>query len=114
MADTRGLTLGLLYGLALAVLAGCATVPTWAPGDPDDLTREHWELAVKAVDAKSKTDAQAAMDLLEKDITRMRTNSMTQAAAFTKVSAVTKAVDKGDWGTAHDALENIWVSYGRK
>ena len=58
------------------------------------MTAEHYSLALSAIDAKAKQDAQAALYLLRNDVTRMRTNSVEMQVALARIYAVTNAVDK--------------------
>ena len=101
----------LLSAAALVVgLLGCSTTRTWEPGAPDAATAEHYSLALAAIDARAKADAQAALYLLRTDILRMRTNTLEMQAALARVYAVTNAVDKEDWGTARKGVEALAAS----
>jgi hypothetical protein len=95
-------------------LAGCvSTGPSWNPGAPDAPTVEHYTLAMKAVQAKSKPDAQAAFYLLRSDVMRMRTNTLDQQAALAILYKVSNAVDKEDWATAQNGVLALAASYGK-
>ncbi len=109
----RGLSVLLAAAALVAGLLGCSSTPTWDPGAPDAMTAEHYSLALSAIDAKAKPDAQAALYLLRNDVTRMRTNSVEMQLALARIYAVTNAVDKEDWGTARKGLEVLAASYGR-
>lgn len=107
--------------LAFSV-AGCATAPTggstpgttsWSPGAPDALTSEHYQLAVAAIDKRSKTDAQAALHMLRDDVSRMRTNAPSMMAALALLYGVSNAVDAGDWDKARMRILELQASYGR-
>jgi hypothetical protein len=99
-----------LNAALLAVgLAGCAsTGPSWNPGAPDATTVEHYTLAMKAIQAKSKYDAQAAFYLM-----RMRTNIVDLQAALAILYSVSNAVDKEDWATAQNGALALQASYGK-
>ena len=115
MTWTRGTLSVWLIVVAFALgLLGCTSIATWDPGAPDALTVEHYDLALAAIEAKSKPDAQAALDLLRSDIQRMRTNSPTMMAALARVYGVTNAVDREDWGAARDGILELRASYGRR
>jgi len=104
----------LLGTVALvAGLVGCSSTPTWEPGAPDALTAEHYALALSAIDARVKPDAQAALYLLRADVTRMRTNAPEMQVALARLYAVTNAVDKEDWAAARTYMDMIRASYGR-
>jgi hypothetical protein len=95
-------------------LVGCAsTSPTWNPGAPDATTVEHYTLAMKAIQAKSKPDAQAAFYLLRSDVMRMRTNVVDLQAALAILYVVSNAVDKEDWATAQNGALALQASYGK-
>ena len=97
----------------LAAMIGCSSIPTWEPGAPDAMTAEHYALALSAIDAKVKPDAQAALYLLRADVTRMRTNTVDKQVALSRLYAVTNAVDKEDWAAARTSMEVLRTSYGR-
>lgn len=112
-----------MLGAALLVfcMAGCATstttastprTATWSPGEPDALTREHYDLAVAAIDRRAKTDAQAALNLLRDDVVRMRTNAPTMMSALALLYGVSNAVDAADWEKARAGILELRVSYG--
>ena len=101
--------------LALLVgLLGCSSTPTWDPGAPDAMTAEHYALAQKAIDAKSKHDAQAALYLLRTDVMRMRTNTVEMQIALARLYGAANAVDKEDWAAARPALQTLRANYGRQ
>jgi hypothetical protein len=95
-------------------LVGCiSTSPTWNPGAPDAETVEHYTLAMKAIQAKSQNDAQAAFYLLRSDAMRMRTNIVDIQAALAILYSVSNAVDKEDWATAQRGADALNASYGK-
>jgi hypothetical protein len=104
-----------LNATAIAVgLVGCAsTSPTWNPGAPDATTVEHYTLAMKAIQAKSQNDAQAAFYLLRSDVMRMHTNTLDLQAALATLYSVSNAVDKGDWATAERGALTLQANYGK-
>ena len=97
----------------LAGMVGCSSTPMWEPGAPDALTAEHYALALSAIDAKVKPDAQAALYLLRTDVMRMRTNTVDAQVALARLYAVANAVDKEDWAAARSSIEVLRTSYGR-
>ena len=111
---TRRTSLWLGAAVLLVGLLGCSSTPTWDPGAPDAMTAEHFALAQKAIDAKSKHDAQAALYLLRTDVMRMRTNIADMQIALAGLYAVTNAVDKEDWAAARPALQTLRANYGRQ
>ena len=111
-------TLSAIFGTAVLLvgLLGCASTststPTWSPGSPDALTHEHYLHAAAAIQAKSKHDAQAALFLLQTDVTRMRTNSVDMEIILAALYAVIDAVNKEDWDTARKVIQQVHTSYG--
>ena len=111
---TRSASLWLGAVALLIGLFGCSSTPTWDPGAPDAMTAEHYALTQKAIDAKSKQDAQAALYLLRTDVMRMRTNTVEMQIALARLYGVANAVDKEDWTAARAALQTLAVNYGRQ
>jgi hypothetical protein len=110
----RAFALVLGSSALVTVLLGCSSTPTWVPGAPDALTAEHYALAVSAIDANSKHDAQAALYLLRSDVLRMQTNIVEQQLALSRMYVAINAVDKEDWPAARSAIQVLAVSYGRQ
>ena len=77
------------------------------------MTAEHYALALQAIDAKAKADAQAALYLLRADVLRMQTNTAEMQLALARLYRVSNAVDKEDWATARNGLDVLAASYGR-
>lgn len=98
------LTLGLL---------GCASTPGWKPGQPDDSTTQHYQLALTAIEAKDEKNAEAALQLLSDDVTRMETNTVTQAGAHSALTGVLHEVSHQKWDQARTSLLKWNASYGR-
>jgi hypothetical protein len=95
-------------------LVGCVSAgPSWNPGAPDATTVEHYTLAMKAIQAKSQYDAQAAFYLLRSDVMRMRTNIVDSQAALAILYRVSNAVDKEDWATAQNGALALQATYGK-
>ena len=95
-------------------LVGCVSAgSSWSPGAPDAETVEHYTLAIKAIQAKSQNDAQAAFYLLRSDALRMRTNIVDKQAALAILYSVSNAVDKEDWATAQNGALALQASYGK-
>lgn len=104
-------------------LTACTSTPssgsakvtaTWSPGAPDALTSEHYQLAVAAIDKRVKTDAQAALNLLRDDVTRLRTNSYDMMSAMARLYGVSNAVDAGDWEKARAGIRELQAEYGHR
>ena len=111
---TRRTSLWLVAAALLVGLLGCSSTPTWDPGAPDAMTAEHYALTQKAIDAKSRPDAQAALYLLRTDVMRMRTNAVEMQVALARLYGVANAVDKEDWNAARAALQTLATNYGRQ
>lgn len=113
----------LLCVVAVAFgLTACATTSTtestkttasWKPGAPDAITSEHYNLAVGAIDKRAKTDAQAALNMLRDDASRMRTNAPDMMAALARLYGVSNAIDAGEWEKARTGIEALHVEYGQ-
>jgi hypothetical protein len=99
--------------IALGLVGCVSTGPTWTPGAPDATTVEHYTLAMKAIQAKSQYDAQAAFYLLRSDAMRMRTNTVDLQAALAILYSVSNAVDREDWATAQRGALALQASYGK-
>jgi hypothetical protein len=99
--------------IAVGLVACESTGPSWNPGAPDATTVEHYILAMKAVQAKSQYDAQAAFYLLRSDVMRMRTNIVDRQAALAILYAVSNAIDKEDWAAAQNGALALSASYGK-
>ena len=94
------------------ILEGCATTPaTTGPGIPDAMQLQHYEMVETAIEAKSKTEALAAIALLQSDVSRWRTNSVVIMKAFVDIAAITDAVDKEDWVMANKLFEDLTTTY---
>ena len=108
----------LSASLSAAVLTvgvlGCASTPSWRPGDPDASTTEHYQLAQAAIEARNQHNADAALELLSNDVSRMETNTATQAAALSDLHRVKNAVTHQNWDDARDRLLKWNASYGRR
>lgn len=94
------------------ILEGCATTPaTTGPGIPDAIQLQHYDMVKTAIEAKSKTEALAALALLQSDVSRWRTNSVVIMKAFVDQAAITDAVDKEDWVKANKLFEDLTTTY---
>ncbi len=94
-------------------LLGCASTPGWKPGQPDASTTQHYQLAMTAIEAKDQNNANAALQLLSDDITRMETNTLTQAEAQSELSGVSHALRHQEWDEARARLLKWHANYGR-
>jgi len=107
----------LSVALFVLALAGCtSTAPgtaTTGPGSPDEAQTQHYDMAMSGIVAKSKDDALPALALLQADAYRWQTNTWTLEAAMARLSAVTFAVDKGDWPLANKLMLDLKSRYGR-
>jgi hypothetical protein len=77
------------------------------------LTVEHYGLAMAAIVAKSKLDAQAAFHLLRDDVLRMRTNTLAVQASLAQLYRASNQVDREDWAAARDTTLALKRDYGR-
>ena len=104
-----------LLGAAVLIsgLLGCASTPGWKPGQPDDSTTQHYQLALTAIEAKDQKNADAALKLLSDDVARMETNSLTQAGANSALTGVLHEVSHQKWDQARTSLLKWNASYGR-
>lgn len=93
-------------------LGGCVTTPaTTGPGAPDEMQLEHYEMVKSAIDSKSRTEALAALALLQADVSRWRTNSLGIMKAFVDLGEITDAVNKEDWDLAYQLFNELTMSY---
>jgi len=101
-----------VYTLIALTLEGCATTPaTTGPGTPDMIQSQHYDMVKTAIEAKSKTEALAALALLKSDVSRWRINSAVIMKAFVDLSAITDAVDDEDWVTANNLFKELTTAY---
>jgi hypothetical protein len=93
-------------------VGGCSTTPTTTgPGAPDEMQLEHYEMVKSAIDSKSRTEALAALALLQADVSRWRTNSLDIMKAFVDLGEITDAVNKEDWDLAYQLFNELTMSY---
>jgi hypothetical protein len=120
----RGKLVALLSAaIVVPGLAACTSTPsnestkttaTWSPGAPDALTTEHYQLAVAAIDKRAQTDAQAALNLLRDDASRLRTNAYDMMSSMSRLYGVSNAIDAGDWDKARAGIRELQAEYGRR
>ena len=102
------LTTAILFLLS----GGCASPPaTTGPGTADEMQLQHYEMVKSAIEAKSRTEALAALALLQADVSRWRTNSAAIMKAFVDQGEITDAVNKEDWGLANELFLELTMSY---
>ena len=110
-------TFFLSAGLLILASGGCAsTEPGKAvtgPGTPDEIQMQHYEMVVSAIAAKKRVDALAALALLQADLFRWHTNTLTFADAMVDLSALTDIVDREDWGLANQQVLELESKYRR-
>ncbi len=120
MCKSEGKVNSALYNVVLFVvvtiftltLGGCVTTPaTTGPGAPDEMQQEHYEMVKSAIDSKSRTEALAALALLQADVSRWRTNSLDIMKAFVDLGEITDAVNKEDWDLAYQLFNELTMSY---
>jgi hypothetical protein len=113
MTSTSAKLFVLISAAVLVVgLLGCASGPTWKPGAPDAPTVQHYDLAKSAVAAKSKTNAQAAVYLLQNDVMRMETNSLTQETVLARLFELINYIQAEDWAKASEHLQLGYTEFG--
>jgi hypothetical protein len=93
---------------------GCATSTSeTGPGSPDEKQLQHCQMVLSAIQAQPREDALAALALLQADVSRWQTSSLSVAKALVDHAAVTNAVDKEDWQLENQQiekqLESLWV-----
>lgn len=98
--------------LLFLLIGGCASPPaTTGPGTPDDMQLQHYDMVKLAIEAKSRTEALAALALLQADVSRWRTNSAVIMMAFVNQAEITDAVNKEDWDLANQLFQELTTSY---
>ena len=98
--------------LLVLALSGCASPPaTTGPGTPDEMQLQHYDMVKSAVEAKSRTEALAALALLQADVSRWRTNSLVIMKAFVDLGEITDAVDKEEWDMANQLFRALTMAY---
>jgi hypothetical protein len=106
----------IFFSTLLIVLSmgGCASTinrPAPGPSTPDQMQLQHYESLVSAIDAKNRVDALAALALFEADIFRWQEDTLTLANAITEILALTDAVDKEEWASAKQMVEDLVSKY---
>jgi len=98
--------------LFFLLIGGCASPPaTTGPGTPDEMQLQHYDMVKSAIEAKSRTEALAALALLQADVSRWRTNSAVIMKAFVNQAEITDAVNKEDWDLANQLFQELTTSY---
>jgi hypothetical protein len=103
--------------LFIIIMGGCASSTsvktTTGPGTPDETQVQHYEMVVSAIAAKNRTEALAALALLQADVFRWHEDTLTVANALTDLAALTDAVDKEDWALADKWVQELKSKYRR-
>jgi len=104
-----------LFSAAIVAIGffGCTSDLTWTPGRPDERTVDVYRAAMVAIEAKSKIDAQAALQLLRNDVTRMNADTATIQKKLAGLDAVSDAVNREDWDAARNRLLALKSSSGQ-
>lgn len=108
------LAIFLCTTFAMTTMVGCAsTPPETGPGAPDAAQLQHWAMLQSAIDSKSKTDALAALKLLDADVSRWQTHWRVSASAMYDQESIKDAVNKDDWALANTRFLALKSKYGR-
>lgn len=106
------LTILLNTAIFVLLIGGCASPPaTTGPGKPDATQLQHYEMLQSAIEAKSKIDALAALALLQADVSRWQTDSLSIMKAFVDQAALTDKVAEEDWPNANKMFLDLTILY---
>jgi hypothetical protein len=107
----------IFIGITLFILAlgGCASpTPVTGPGTPDETQLKHCKMLLSAIEAESKVDALAALDLLQADVSRGQAAYLNIVKFMADHEAVSDAVNKEDWALANKEIEELKAYYGHE
>jgi hypothetical protein len=106
--------------LALAALSGCSTMPPqyllpmWSAQAPDKYeVKEHWNLTMAAVEARSVPDTRAGLALLTQDARSTPMDGADRQYAMERLQRVAFYIDQEEWPAAREQLTALRWRYGR-
>ena len=106
--------------LALALLAGCSTVPPpyllpmWSAQAPTKYeVKEHWNMTMAGVEAKSPPATREGLALLTADARSTPMDGADRQYAMERLQRVSFYIDQDDWPAAKEQLVALRWRYGR-
>lgn len=113
-----GRLLVVAVGVALLVAAaGCASTPAGkavtGPGTPDAAQLAHCDQMVATIEARNRTEALAAIALMEADVYRWHVNALVLVDSLHDLIALTDLVNDEKWDEANQKIGMLKLKYGR-
>lgn len=106
--------------LALAVTTGCSTspppylLPMWSAQAPTKYeVKEHWDMTMAGVEAKSPPATREGLALLTADARSTPMDGADRQYAMERLQRVSFYIDQDEWGAAKDQLVALRWRYGR-
>lgn len=106
--------------LALAVVAGCSNMPPpyllpmWSAQAPTKYeVKEHWDMTMAGVEAKSPPATREGLALLTADARSTPMDGADRQYAMERLQRVSFYIDQDDWPAARDQLVALRWRYGR-
>jgi len=86
----------------------------WSAQAPDKYeVKDHWNLTMAGVDAKSVPDTRAGLSLLTQDARSTPMNGADRQYAMERLQRVSFYIDQDDWPAAKEQLTALRWRYGR-
>lgn len=123
MAKYRSLLVVAVLALLPVALGGCQSVDlnnlpslfriTANATPTSSESKEHWDVAMAGIQAKSEADTRFGLNLLTADARAMQLTANDRDYMLERLQRVSMEVDNNDWAAAKDELQGLRWRYGR-
>jgi len=120
MRTSRSIIAFTAAALAAALLAGCSNMPPqyllpmWSAQAPTKYeVKEHWDVTMAGVEAKSPPATREGLALLTADARSTPMDGADRQYAMERLQRVSFYIDQDDWPAAKDQLVALRWRYGR-
>jgi hypothetical protein len=123
MAKNRSLLVVSALALLPVALGGCQSVDlnnleslfriTANATPTSSESKQHWDVVMAGIQAKSDGDAHAGLNLLSADARSMQFTNNDRDYMLERLQRVSRQVDNNDWTAAKDELQSLRWRYGR-